>query len=230
MEDKSMVDEGAPRDQADVVYHLDDEGNWAEVLRRPVSGNSRPALFLDRDGVIVEEIGYLHRAADTRIIPGAATVIAEANRRRIPVVMVTNQAGIARGYYSWDAFVEVQTAITAALAASGACLDGIFACPHHQQGRSPYLHPNHPSRKPNPGMLLSAAWLMQLDLARSWIIGDNLIDILAGKAGGLVGSMLVKTGHGACHTDAVQRLADDRFIVHIADSLADAPSVLPIFR
>ena len=85
---------------------LNPEGVWSEILRRPLR-SGRPALFLDRDGAVVEEAGYLCRVGDIVVISGAAEVISAANRRGIPVVMVTNQSGIGRGYYGWTEFKSV---------------------------------------------------------------------------------------------------------------------------
>ena len=113
-------------------YPLNSEGVWCEVLMRLPPG--RPALFLDRDGAIIEDTEYLCRAEDIVMIPGAAAVIAAANRLGIAVVLVTNQAGIGRGYYGWAEFKTVQQAIVAALARDGARLDAVYACAHHPQG------------------------------------------------------------------------------------------------
>ena len=134
---------------------LDLEGVWCEILQRPARG--RPALFLDRDGSVVEETEYLHRVEDIRLIPGAAKIIAAANHQRVPVIMVTNQSGVGRGYFDWTEFKSVQNAIIASLAAEGARIDAVYACAHHPTAKGSLAHPNHPSRKPNPGMLIQAA-------------------------------------------------------------------------
>src|SRR5262245_61929462 len=102
-------------------HPLDSEGVWCQIIRRPTPG--RPALFLDRDGAVVEETGYLCRVDDIVVIPGAAEVIAAANQRSIAVIMVTNQSGIGRGYYGWAEFKSVQDAIIASLAIEGAKID-----------------------------------------------------------------------------------------------------------
>src|SRR5262250_1484961 len=104
-------------------HPLDAQGVWCQILRPPVAGRS--ALFLDRDGAVIEDTGYLVP------IPGAAKVIAAANQRGSPVVMVTNQSGIGRGYYSWTEFKCVQDALLAMLAAQGARIDAVYACAHH---------------------------------------------------------------------------------------------------
>jgi D-glycero-D-manno-heptose 1,7-bisphosphate phosphatase len=104
----------------------EDIGMWVRVRGGP-SAIPRPALFLDRDGVILEDTGYLCRAADMILIPGVAEVIGLANRREIPVIEVTNQAGIGRGYYGWEQFVEVEEALAVELARGGAFIDAVFA-------------------------------------------------------------------------------------------------------
>ena len=123
-------------------------GAWARVPAEPPSAR-RPALFLDRDGVIVEDHGYLSRPADVALIPGAAGIIDLANRRGIPVIEVTNQAGIGRGYYAWEQFLEVEDALAGELARAGAVIDATFACPYHRDGVAPWAHPAHPARKPD---------------------------------------------------------------------------------
>ena len=176
---------------------LKGDGLWSEVLSPRSETNGRAALFLDRDGVMVEEVNYLHRARDVRIIPGALEVIRRANERAICVVLVTNQAGIGRRYYDWKHFVAVQARITGELGNSGTRLDAVFACPHHAEARPPYQHPDHPARKPNPGMMLMAEGALGIDLAKSWIVGDRAIDVRAGRNAGCAGGVHVATGHGS---------------------------------
>ena len=202
-------------------------GIWMRV-GRPAFPQPRAALFLDRDGVIVEEPGYLCRAADLVLIPGAAEIIALANGRGIPVVEVTNQAGIGRGYYGWEAFAEVETALTRELAAAGASIDGVLACPYHQQGVPPWNQPRHPARKPRPGMLLAIAPVLNLDLKRSWIVGDKTADLLAGYHAGLRGGLHVLTGHGPSHREAILNHDLAGFDLRLGNSIRDAQPVLPL--
>ena len=105
---------------------IDDIGLWREI--GSADWGQRPALFLDRDGVIIADTAYLGRAEDLRMIDGVAPAIARCNTLGIPVAVVTNQSGIARGYYDWDGFRAVQAALSAALAAAGAHLDAVLAC------------------------------------------------------------------------------------------------------
>lgn len=210
--------------------HIDADGLWCQVISPPPGDAPRPALFLDRDGVVVMEVNYLHRHQDMRLIPGAAPTVKWANDRGIPVVLVTNQSGVGRRYYEWRHFAQVQEKLLTELARSGSRLDGVFACPYHPDGRPPFDHPDHPARKPNPGMLRLAAFHLGLDLARSWIVGDRAIDLRAGLNGGLAGGMHLLTGHGARENErqAALALAGPHFKVVLGDTLADALTELPL--
>ena len=198
---------------------------------RPVKTEYLPALFLDRDGCIVMETHYLHKVEDVQLIDGAANVIARANRLNIAVVVVTNQAGIGYGYFSWDDFYQVQQEINSQLAKAGAYVDGVFACPFHIKGRPPYQHQNHPSRKPNPGMLNAAAASLNLDLRRSWIVGDRAGDIGAGLNANLAGGIHVASGHGfhEGEREASLAMATDSFQALATNSIADVPKLIDLF-
>lgn len=195
-----------------------DIGLWCELA--PAGSVPRPALFLDRDGVIVVDVGYLGRAEDLEVLEGVAAAIGRCNELRIPVVLVTNQSGIARGFYGWDGFRAVQTALAGQLATAGAHLDAVLACGYHGQGLGLLQVDDHPWRKPNPGMILTAAAGMGLDLARSWIVGDRAHDLAAGAAAGLAGGTLVSSD--LREQQGVSALADSRFLVEIATDPADA--------
>lgn len=155
-----------------------------------------PCLFLDRDGVLVEETNYLHRIEDVVLIPSVVEGVAKANSLGLAVAMVTNQAGIGRGYYEWREFELVQQHILDACASVGARFDLILACAYHAEGIPPYKHEAHLWRKPAPGMLLEAARVLGVDLSTSHIVGDTLADLAAGAQAGLPGGTLVLTGHG----------------------------------
>jgi D-glycero-D-manno-heptose 1,7-bisphosphate phosphatase len=208
-------------------YPLNSEGVWCQILTWPARG--RPALFLDRDGAVVEECEYLCRVEDIFMIPGAAQVIAAANKGGIPVVVVTNQAGIGRGYYGWTEFKTVQDTIAASLAAEGARIDAVYACAHHPEAQGSFSHPDHPARKPNPGMLLQAASDLAVDLKKSWLVGDKAIDVEAAKRAGIAGALQVATGHGETERRLVTNLASSTFEVRFGRSIADA-MMLPILR
>lgn len=173
-----------------------DPGLWAERLTAE-SFSGRPCLFLDRDGVIVEETNYLRRVEDVALIDCVADAIAEANRTGVAVVMITNQAGIGRGYYDWRSFHEIQKYILRRLGEHGARIDSVFACAYHENGLGALRLGDHPWRKPNCGMLLETQRILGIDLARSFIIGDKISDLEAGIAAGLTRGALTLTGHGA---------------------------------
>ena len=203
--------------------HLTPDGLWSEVLKPRAETKGQAALFLDRDGVLVEEVNYLHRPQDVRLIDGALEVIGRANGCGIAVIVITNQAGIGRRYYDWMLFTAVQAKITELLSASGVHLDAVFACPHHANARAPYQHPDHPARKPNPGMILMAGKLLGLVLAASWIAGDRAIDVRAGRNAGLAGGIQVATGHGSRDNEreTAQALATAAYPVHCLASIAE---------
>lgn len=219
-----MSAEPDPRTGAALV---DGCGLWCEILRGPRGAAAGPALFLDRDGVLVEEVNYLARAEDVALIPGAADTVRACNAAGIPVVVATNQSGIGRGYFGWDAFAAVEARIRDLLAAEGAALDAVLACAYHDAVAAPYCRPDHPWRKPGPGMLRHAAEALGLDLARSWIVGDKASDLEAGRAAGLAGGIAVQTGHGPAHISAGMALARPGFQVRLLPSLAAVAAILP---
>jgi D-glycero-D-manno-heptose 1,7-bisphosphate phosphatase len=202
-----------------------DAGLWCEIS----SGDfvNRAALFLDRDGVLVEDTHYLGRAEDVRILPGAAAAVARCNRLGIPVVIVSNQSGIARGLYDWHGFGAVQEKLREALAESGAHVDAVLACAYHPDGRPPFAVADHPWRKPNPGMITAAGKHMKLDLPRSWIVGDRASDMQAGRNAGLAGGILLSLPPaGNPELVAARASGVDEFIVETAATLADAVAAL----
>ncbi len=203
-----------------------DPGLWCEVYPGCQCLAGRPALFLDRDGVIVEDTQYLGRAQDVRMLAGADVAIARCNERGIPVIVASNQSGIARGLYDWRGFAAVQAAIASALAQAGARLDAVFACAHHVDGKAPLNVADHPWRKPNPGMIVAAAERMKLDLAHSLIAGDRASDLAAGKAAGLAGGILISPHADDGERAAAMRLRSAEFAVEVAPSLADAVALL----
>jgi len=211
----------------DTGYPIDGDGIWCEVRHHARHG--RAALFLDRDGVVVKEIDHLCRVEDVAVLPAAAAVISAANRQGIPVVLITNQAGIGRGLYGWAEFLAVQNAIIAVLEPQGARFDAVYACPHHPNGKGDFWHPDHPARKPNPGMILRATADLGLDLKRSWLVGDKTIDVEAAKRAGLAGAMQMMTGYGEAEWRYSTALATATFDVRQGRSIADA-ATLPIFE
>jgi D-glycero-D-manno-heptose 1,7-bisphosphate phosphatase len=141
--------------------------------------------------------------------------------------MVTNQAGIGRGYYRWSEFKTVQKSLFAILAADGAKIDAVYACPHHPKADGALALPDHPAHKPNPGMLLQAACDLELDLKSSWLVGDKATDIEAAKRAGIAGALHVATGYGSAERQSAATMADPDFKVRFGPSIADAMT-LPI--
>jgi D-glycero-D-manno-heptose 1,7-bisphosphate phosphatase len=173
--------------------------------------SARRAVFLDRDGTINEEREYLHRVEEFRFIAGVPGAIARLNAAGFLVLVVTNQSGVARGYYDLAAVERLHRHIEAELASCGARVDGWYVCPHHpREGVNEHVRPCD-CRKPLPGMLLQAAGRFGLDLARSFMVGDKGADVAAALAAGCT-PILVRTGYGAgeepCLPEAVA-VADD---------------------
>lgn len=185
----------------------------------------RAAVFLDRDGVIIEDPGYLANPANVRFIPGSVDAVARLNRTGVAVVIVTNQSGVGRGFYSWQDFEDVQAVIESELAAAGAWIDGVWACAYHGEGVDAYRVSNHPFRKPNPGMLEDAAQAMGLSLSSSWMVGDRIGDIQAGLGAGVRQVMHVLTGVGERDRHEVAGMIGDR-IRQEADLAASVEVVL----
>jgi len=165
--------------------------------------SARAALFLDRDGVINVDRAYVHRIDEFVWIPGVFETVRVAAERGLAVIVVTNQAGIARGYYSEGDFRSLTDWMQGQFAAAGAPLTGVYYCPHHPDGLPPY-NTHSPMRKPEPGMLLQAAREHALDLRRSVLIGDQESDISAGRAAGLKQTVLfAPAGPRPTRADAV---------------------------
>jgi len=155
----------------------------------------RPALFLDRDGVLIEERHYLADADDVELIRAAAPAVARANRLGIPVVVVTNQSGVARGLFPESRVAEVHARLSQLLGLHDAHVDRFYYCPHHPTEGTGRYRAHCSCRKPAPGMLLRAAAELDLDLGRSYLVGDKVSDLEAGAAAGCR-TILVRTGHG----------------------------------
>jgi D-glycero-D-manno-heptose 1,7-bisphosphate phosphatase len=153
----------------------------------------RSAVFLDRDGTINEECDYLFRIEDCRFIPGVAEAVKKLNHAGFMVVVVTNQSGVARGFYTEADIVKLHSWMSAELAETGARIDAWYYCPHHPECGA---GSDCTCRKPSPGMLFQAAKEHAIDLASSWMVGDKIADVAAGLAAGCR-SLLVRTGYGA---------------------------------
>lgn len=139
----------------------------------------RPAVFLDRDGTLNADLGFVSRPEDVRWLPGVAAALARLRWAGYLLIVVTNQSGIARGYYDAQAMQALHDWMNADLRTQGAHVDAFYHCPHH-----PDLSGACTCRKPAPGMLLRAAEDWFIDLERSWMIGDKMSDVVAGRAAG----------------------------------------------
>lgn len=151
------------------------------------------AVFLDRDGTLNEEVGYLNSMEKLRILPGAIEAVRLWNHHNLLTIVITNQSGIARGYFD-EAFVEaLHEKMRQLFLAEGAVLNAFYYCPHHPEGLGKYQL-RCSCRKPEPGLLEMAAKEWEVDLTRSWMIGDMAKDVIAGKRAGCKG-ILVQTGN-----------------------------------
>lgn len=155
----------------------------------------RRAAFLDRDGVINIDSAYLSRWEDFQFVPGSVEAMRRLQQAGYALVVVTNQSGIARGYYSEHDYQLLTRQMRTALQAQGVTLAGVYHCPHHPAGKVPELAVDCDCRKPAPGMILQAARELQLDLAHSFLVGDKESDLQAARAAGVGRAYLVHSGH-----------------------------------
>ncbi len=160
----------------------------------------KPAVFLDRDGVLNEEIDGVYRPEDLRLCAGAAVAVRKLNQAGIPVICTTNQPALAKGRMTFDDLRQVFAALDTALAREGAYLDDVYFCPHHPErgwpGEVASLKVVCDCRKPAPGMLIKAADDHNLDLSRSWLIGDRQSDVEAARAAG-ANAILLQADNGS---------------------------------
>ena len=163
---------------------------------------SKPAIFLDRDGTINEQVGYLNHIDRLWLLPGVAKAIRQLNEYPLPVFIVTNQAGAARGYFPEELVTKVNAKMEALLAEEGAHIDGLYYCPHLKGGKIAHLDVDCNCRKPKPGMLLQAAKEHNVDLKRSYVVGDRMGDVAFGQSVGAKG-ILVLTGYGKGERDYI---------------------------
>ncbi len=187
----------------DFARYLIDDERWLRILSNAAQ-EARPALFLDRDGVMIEDMNYLSDPNGISLFPGCGEVLRKAGAAGVYTVVVTNQSGIGRGYFGWADYFRVECKLIELLKREGAVPDAILA--NSAAGE-------HVWRKPNPGMLLAAAEVLNIDLGRSLIAGDKASDLEAGRHAGLSKGVHVSTGHGKCGTEAVRKLATARFKV-----------------
>ncbi|EMT6576035.1 MULTISPECIES: D-glycero-beta-D-manno-heptose 1,7-bisphosphate 7-phosphatase [Providencia] len=181
--------------------------------------NGIPAVFLDRDGTINIDHGYVHKIDDFEFIEGSIEAMLELKKMGYALVIVTNQSGIGRGIYTEDQFMQLTEWMDWSLADRGIDLDGIYFCPHHTEATVEEYRQDCNCRKPKPGMLLDAQDFLKIDMASSIMVGDKLADMLAGKAANVGTTVLVKSGESV--TDEAINNAD-----LVINSIAELPEAL----
>lgn len=171
---------------------MDNDG-LAELAARGIVGAMKQrALFLDRDGVVNEEVGYLHRAEDVRFVDGIFSLCRTAAKLGYRLIVVTNQAGIARGFYSESDFHALMTSMRAELRAQGVELDAVYFCPFHPEHGAGKYKREHENRKPGTGMLRRGAIEFGVELSESVMVGDRCSDVAAANAAGLRQAFLIR--------------------------------------
>jgi len=175
------------------------------------------ALFLDRDGVVNEEVGYLHRADEVRFVDGIFSLCRTAAGLGYRLIVVTNQAGIARGFYSEEDFEALMEFMRVELRAEGVELDAVYYCPFHPEHGVGRYKQEHEDRKPGTGMLRRGAWEFGVELSESVLVGDRCSDVGAANAAGLRQTFLIGgTEATACNGEylKVESLAEvERWLV-----------------
>lgn len=175
-----------------------------------------PALFLDRDGIVNEEVHFCHRIEDLRFRDGIFDLVRAAHAAGRLVVVVTNQSGLARGLFDEDAYYKLTNYMKARFAREGSPLTDVLHCPYHPEAVVARYRMDHPWRKPRPGMLLEAAERHGVDLARSALIGDRPSDIAAAAAARLAAACLV----GTSLPDEAPRPANTAQVADVRDAAA----------
>ena len=184
------------------------------------AGRGAEAVFLDRDGTLIEEVGYLDRAERVELYPYSADALRALNRAGLRIVMVTNQSGVARGFFSESVVEAVHAHIERLLADAGAHIDAYYYCPHHPDGKVIEYARVCDCRKPGRGLVDRAARELGIDPRRSFTVGDRWLDVALARAIGGAG-VLVRTGYGVTEEQKpVDGLAADA----VVDNLAAAAS------
>lgn len=190
------------------------------------SPRSRPGVILDRDGVLVEFVDYLHSPGQTQLAEGASELISRIKPAGVAVGVITNQAGIARSLYDWQDYFAVEEEIDRQLAGTGSELDGVVACPYHPDFTENWGEEHSYWRKPGPGMIELLLERLNIERERCWLIGDHITDVQAAVAAGLPGSMLVQKGHGVRYRDEALGLANPSFEVLVIETIKQATTIL----
>ena len=154
-----------------------------------MSQRLRPAAFLDRDGVLNVDFGYTYKPEDLEFVEGAEAAVRRLNEAGYLVVVVTNQSGVARGFYSEVDVARFHAHMQAELTKAGARIDAFYTCPYHPDGIVAEYRVDHADRKPNPGMILRALGDLPIDAGRSFLIGDKASDMAAAASAGIAGHL-----------------------------------------
>jgi D-glycero-D-manno-heptose 1,7-bisphosphate phosphatase len=190
------------------------------ILQEDGATGGTPAVFLDRDGTINEQMGYVNHLSRFHLLAGVGQAIRSLNECGLPVVVVTNQSGLARGYFPESLLTAVHAEMHRLLASEGARIDGLYVCPHHPEAKEELYRLACTCRKPKTGLLEQAAREMGLDLPLSYMVGDRWSDLRCGNAVGAT-TILVLTGYGRGDLSYIgpgQAVQPD----YVADDLADA--------
>jgi D-glycero-D-manno-heptose 1,7-bisphosphate phosphatase len=185
---------------------------------------ARRAVFIDRDGTISEEVGYVNHVSRYRVFPFAAEAVRALHASGRLAILVTNQAGVARGYFKEELIGEVHRALAADLERGGARLDAVYYCPHHPSVGEPPYRLDCDCRKPRPGLLKRAAGDFGLDLSRCWMVGDRYSDVVLARNAG-VRSAFVLTGYGRGELEYQSREWEQRPDL-VAENLLEAVKMI----
>ena len=180
----------------------------------------KPAVFIDRDGTINEQLGYINHLSRFVILPGVSEAVRLLNKNNWWAIIVSNQGGVARGYYPIELVEEIHAFLKSSLKERGATIDGIFFCPHHPAGILPEYSSECDCRKPETGLIDRAREVFEIDMSSSYVVGDRHVDIELASRLNLKG-VLVKTGYGLGEIEYIipeKRLKPH----HVAEDLLDA--------
>jgi len=191
-------------------------------LRMAPLSNPRPALFLDRDGIILRDYGFISDPKKIHIIQDTVNLIRFANQAAIPVVVVTNQSGIDRNLFSWHSFYRIETEISEKLNALGVKLDATAACPFHPDYTLNFSDEHAWWRKPEPGLIVEISKTLGIALSGSWIIGDRWRDIEAGRRANLTGGIMISPGKADCTNEEMKEMSTLDFNNAICQSAKEA--------
>ena len=182
----------------------------------------QPAVFLDRDGVLIENrADYVREWSHVSLLPWTVDALRGFHAKGLKIIVVTNQAAVGRGLMSFDTAQEINNRLIKTIMENGGWIDAVYMCPHQPQDRCT-------CRKPQPGMLLQAARELSLDLGSSWMVGDAWSDLLAGQSAGVQGTIMVRTGRGASQLLEAQPVNVTSFIV--CDNLFGAYKAITDFH